>query len=161
VYIKTCDSRGHCDLSINLFVYQFVYQCVHQFVNQFVYQFVHQFVYQHARQQRALRGCAHVKLHMYIYPYRHAPRRCTSAVRRGAQQNWAPRESWADRWALSQSLLADSFYVQKCVYTTAGGDRTSNNYDCQNFQQIFTGVPVHTKHVFMGVPKYWYKFSGE
>jgi len=30
--------------------------------------------------------------------------------------------------------------------------------DCQNFQQVFTGVPVHIKHVFTGVPKISYKF---
>jgi len=34
-----------------------------------------------------------------------------------------------------------------------GGDRTRNNYDCQNFQHVFTGVPVHIQHVFSGVPK--------
>jgi len=37
--------------------------------------------------------------------------------------------------------------------STDGGDRTSNNYDCQNFQQVFTGVPVHIKNDFTGVPR--------
>jgi len=37
--------------------------------------------------------------------------------------------------------------------STDGEDRTWNNYDCQNFQQVFTVVPVHIKHVFMGIPK--------
>jgi len=36
---------------------------------------------------------------------------------------------------------------------TAGGDRTYDNYDFQNFQPVFTGVPVHIKHIFTGVPK--------
>jgi len=42
---------------------------------------------------------------------------------------------------------------------TDGGNRTSNNYDCQNFQQVFTGVPVHIKHVFSGLPKISNSFS--
>ena len=40
-----------------------------------------------------------------------------------------------------------------------GGGRIENNYACQNFQQVFTAVPVHIKHVFTGVPKFSYKFS--
>ena len=36
---------------------------------------------------------------------------------------------------------------------TDGGDEISNNYDCQSFQQVSTGVPVHIMHVFSGVPK--------
>ena len=39
------------------------------------------------------------------------------------------------------------------AYTTDGGDQTLNNYDCQNLRQVFTGVPVHFKHAFSGVPK--------
>jgi len=46
-------------------------------------------------------------------------------------------------------------------HTTDGGDRTSNIYDCQNLQQVFTGVPVHIKHVFTGVPNISNKFSCE
>jgi len=37
--------------------------------------------------------------------------------------------------------------------------QTSNNYDCQNFQQVFSGVSVHIKHVFSGVPKIWQVFN--
>jgi len=40
-------------------------------------------------------------------------------------------------------------YIYICI-ATDGGDRTLNNYDCQNLQQIFTGVPVQIKHVFTG-----------
>jgi len=32
-------------------------------------------------------------------------------------------------------------------------------YDCQNFQQVFTEVPVHIKHVFTGVPKFQTSFQ--
>jgi len=46
-------------------------------------------------------------------------------------------------------------------HTTDGGDRTSKNYDCQNFQLIFTGVPVHISHVFSGVPKISSRVSRE
>ena len=28
-----------------------------------------------------------------------------------------------------------------------------NNYDFQNIRQVFTGIPIHTKHVFTRVPK--------
>ena len=42
---------------------------------------------------------------------------------------------------------------------TGGGDRTYNNYDYQNFQQVFTGVPVSFKQVCTGVPKIPNKFS--
>ena len=50
------------------------------------------------------------------------------------------------------------------VYThtsmsTDRADPTWNNYDCQNFWQVFTGVGVHIKHIFMGVLKFSYKFS--
>ena len=45
--------------------------------------------------------------------------------------------------------------------TDGGGDRTYNNYYCQNFQQVFTGVPVHIKHVITGVPKISYIFPIE
>jgi len=45
------------------------------------------------------------------------------------------------------------------VVATHGGDRTQNNYDYQNFQQVVTGVPVHIKHIFKGVPKFPYEFS--
>jgi len=44
---------------------------------------------------------------------------------------------------------------------TNGGYRTSNNYDCQIFQQVFTGVPVHIKYVFSGAPKNSNRFSCE
>jgi len=50
-------------------------------------------------------------------------------------------------------------------YTREGtidrGDQTSKNYDCQNFQQLFTGGPVHIKHVFTGVPEISNEFSRE
>jgi len=33
------------------------------------------------------------------------------------------------------------------------------DFDCQNFQQVCTVVPVHIKHIFTGVPKFSYNFS--
>ena len=42
----------------------------------------------------------------------------------------------------------------KCVTATDGGDRTYNKYDCQNFHQVFVGVPINIQHVFSGVPKF-------
>ena len=44
-------------------------------------------------------------------------------------------------------------------YTTDGGDRTQNSVDCQNFQQVLTGVPIHIKHIFTGVLTLSYNFS--
>jgi len=40
------------------------------------------------------------------------------------------------------------------IRTTDGGNQTckNNNCNCQNFQQVFTWVHVHIKHVFSGVP---------
>jgi len=37
-----------------------------------------------------------------------------------------------------------------CIYMpTHGGDHSENNYDCQNFQQVLTGVPVGLPcHIF-------------
>ena len=43
---------------------------------------------------------------------------------------------------------------------TEGGDQTKNIYDCQNFKQVFTGVPVTFKQVFTGVPKILNVFHG-
>jgi len=37
---------------------------------------------------------------------------------------------------------------------TDRGNWTWNSCDCQNYQQVFTGVPVHIKHVFLGVHKF-------
>jgi len=45
--------------------------------------------------------------------------------------------------------------------STGGGNWTSNNYDCQNTQQVVTGVPIHIEHIFMGVPKIPITFSVE
>ena len=39
-----------------------------------------------------------------------------------------------------------------CHNTTYRGDQTSKNHNCQNIEQVFTGVPVHIQHVFSGVP---------
>ena len=64
--------------------------------------------------------------------------------------------------SLHKSLIAAPPSRKKVSYVpTDEGDRTSNNYDCQNFQQVFTGVPVHIKHVITGVPKISDKFSSE
>jgi len=41
----------------------------------------------------------------------------------------------------------------ECVCTTDGEDRTYNNFDCQIFQHVFPGFPVHIKHVFLGSPQ--------
>jgi len=41
-----------------------------------------------------------------------------------------------------------------------GGGQIANDYDNQNFEHVFTGVPVHLKRVFMGVPKFETSFHG-
>ena len=47
------------------------------------------------------------------------------------------------------------------IYTTGRGDQTQNNYNCQNFKQVFTGVSVTFKQIFAGVHKICSKFSQE
>jgi len=48
-------------------------------------------------------------------------------------------------------------YTQKsCIHRRRKSDW--NNYDCQNFQQVYTGVPVHIKHVFTGVSNFHTSF---
>ena len=49
--------------------------------------------------------------------------------------------------------------VVNCFTPTDGGDQTWNNYDCLNFQQFFTRIPVHIKYVFSGVLKFLIRFS--
>ena len=49
----------------------------------------------------------------------------------------------------------------KVTDTTDGGDRTENDYDWPNIQQVFTEVPVHIKHVFTGIPDILNVFSSE
>jgi len=61
----------------------------------------------------------------------------------------------------SQASPLHPWCVQITHVPTDGGDRTKINYDCQNFQQVFTGVPVHIKHVITGVPKICNKISRE
>ena len=53
----------------------------------------------------------------------------------------------------------DSSHTYDLTHTTDGGDRTQNNYDCQNFYKFFTGVPVTFKQVFTGVPEISNRFS--
>jgi len=36
---------------------------------------------------------------------------------------------------------------------TDGGHRTKNHFDCQIFQQVFTGVPAHINHIFLSSPQ--------
>jgi len=57
------------------------------------------------------------------------------------------------------SIEIESTFPQ--LETTDGENRTENNYDCHNFQQVFTEVPVNIKHVFPGVPKISNTFSRE
>ena len=38
-------------------------------------------------------------------------------------------------------VLCMMSHVTESYHTTGGGDRTSNNYDCQNFDQVFTESP--------------------
>jgi len=52
-------------------------------------------------------------------------------------------------------------YMSLSRTPTDGGDRTLNNYDCQNFQQVFTELPTHMKHVFSGVLKISSRISRE
>jgi len=56
-------------------------------------------------------------------------------------------------------VSCDHMNMSQETYTTSGGDGTSNNYDCQNFEQFFTGVPVAFKPTFTGVPKIQNKVS--
>jgi len=56
--------------------------------------------------------------------------------------------------------------IAKHTYTTDGVDRTWNNYDCQNFQQVCTGVPVRANfdtsfHVCERSPRHSKDLSGE
>jgi len=48
------------------------------------------------------------------------------------------------------SAVQCSSGVFRIGVATDGGNQTQNNHDYQNFQQVFTGVPVHIKHVFKG-----------
>ena len=43
--------------------------------------------------------------------------------------------------------------------TTDGGDQTLNHYDCQKFNQVFTGVPTSQTHSY-GSPKIQNIFYG-
>ena len=67
-----------------------------------------------------------------------------------------------DRGSLSLCIYT---YVCLSAYihtnTTDGGDRTSDYYDCQDFQQVFTGVPARITHNFSGDPKISNGFSHE
>jgi len=58
--------------------------------------------------------------------------------------NESRMSQWHDEWVSDR--------MNESVISTDGGDQT-NNYDCQNFQQVFTGVPAHIKQVPTGVPK--------
>jgi len=45
-------------------------------------------------------------------------------------------------------------FCPDCGPSTDGGDRNSNDYECQNFQQIFTQVPVHIKQFSRESPNF-------
>jgi len=48
-------------------------------------------------------------------------------------------------------------------FRTSGGARWQGalGYECQNFQHVSTGDPVHIKHIFIEVPKILNEFSRE
>ena len=64
---------------------------------------------------------------------------------------------WAT-WLLRSHVQHDSFIRATWLMYHRREDRTPNNYDCQDFQYVFTGVPVHIKHMFTGVPNISDKF---
>ena len=45
-------------------------------------------------------------------------------------------------------------------HTTDGGNQPQNNYACQNSEQVFTGVPVNFKEIYMGVSTFQTSFNG-
>jgi len=51
-------------------------------------------------------------------------------------------------------------YTISLTHTTGGGDRTENNYHCQNLKHVFMGVHVNFKHVETGSPKFETCFQG-
>jgi len=50
-------------------------------------------------------------------------------------------------------------FISLSLYPTDRGDRTSNNYDCQNFHKFSRECP-YISNTFSRVPKFSYKFSG-
>ena len=59
-------------------------------------------------------------------------------------------------------LLAEATPYQQCESTFHGQSRCEwTDYYWQDIQQVFTGVPVHIKHVLTGVPKISNEFSHE
>ena len=94
--------------------------------------------------------CKHISvyIHIYIYIYR-----CVG--RENMQTTACSRIHATFRYPMyTYNFLTP--YIP-----TNRGDQTSNNYDCQNFQQLFTGVPVHIKRVFTRVPKSSNQFLGK
>jgi len=73
--------------------------------------------------------------------------------------------SIASRWCVWHTWRVDPYPIIHTYdsYIWHHGQRRSdkNNYDCQNFKQVFMGVPVNFKQVFTGVSKITNKFSLE
>jgi len=68
---------------------------------------------------------------------------------------------------ITQLYICAAHYIL-FIECTHGGDRTSNNYECQNLKQVFTkfktsfhGSPRTNQPLFTGVPKIIDKFSRE
>jgi len=68
-------------------------------------------------------------------------------------------ELWVFLHRLTHSRMKSLYY--KCLSFHEQRRSDLNNYDWQNFKQVFTGVPVTFKYVFTGVPKIRNKFSRE
>ena len=80
---------------------------------------------------------------------------------------WQSTSHWCAPWLIhmcQNSLIRammHSIWLWETRQCTDRGARTSSHFDCQNLQQVFTGVPVHIKKVFTRIPKISNEFLRE
>jgi len=75
---------------------------------------------------------------------------CAREVGRRDVSEGCERERWVwERW------VREMWEREMCQRADLHAQRRShfNHYDCQKFEQVFTGVPVASKQVFTGSPK--------
>jgi len=101
---------------------------------------------------RAYKVHTHTQIHTNIHTHTHT-HTYTHTHTKSNKHTYTHTHTHSHTYTNTQTHFIRSSRVS---YATDRGDRTDHNYDCQKFQQVFTGVPEYIKHIFAGVPKFSY-----
>ena len=150
-----------------MYEYSYMYIYIYIYIHVYIYIFIYTNIYIYIHKCRYI----HKYLYMCVYTYTN----CTSChmfMSHGARM-WRIRaceihcntlQHTATHCNTLQHIDILQHTTTHCntrlnIYRANTRLCPSDNYDCQKFQQVFTGVPVHIKHVLTEVPQILNKFS--